>query len=274
MSSEQTIERLVATATEEFRRYGYNGTDVNRIARRSGMAPTTFYRVFKDKLDVFIAVYQDWVEREKSMLRVLMTLNAPDADLVSTCIGHHRDHLPFRRSLRQLAYEEVRVRHARAQTRLETINDIRVWRGQPEGDDAQTASDLIQFERLADALAEGEFADMGLDEGQALGAELAAILRAVSTTTANLERSRPVARLARCVVVLNIGARRPARLGDRRFCSEQTGGVLPAMLESAPTDPQSRHPRRTRPRTGVGKFLGALQAVPVETLRPPRWSRR
>ena len=139
------------------------------------MALTTFYRVFKDKLDVFIAVYQDWVAREKSMLRVLMTLNAPDADLVSTCVGHHRDHLPFRRSLRQLAYEDARVRQARAQTRLETIQDIRAWRGEPAGDDAETASDLIQFERLADALAEGEFADMGLDEGQARR-ELAAIL--------------------------------------------------------------------------------------------------
>jgi len=176
VSSEQTIEKLIATATQEFGRYGYNGTDVNRIARRSGMAPTTFYRCFKDKLDIFLAVYQRWVAREKLLMRVLMTLQAPDDELVETCVSHHRDHLQFRRSLRQLTCQEPRVRHARALTRLEAIAEIRVWRGEQVADDARMALDLIQFERLADALAEGEFTDMGLDEAEAR-ADLAMALR-------------------------------------------------------------------------------------------------
>jgi AcrR family transcriptional regulator len=41
LSNDQAIEKLIATAKQEFGRYGYNWTDVNRIARRSGMAPTT-----------------------------------------------------------------------------------------------------------------------------------------------------------------------------------------------------------------------------------------
>jgi AcrR family transcriptional regulator len=176
VSSEPTIEKLIATATQEFGRYGYNGTDVNRIARRSGMAPTTFYRCFKDKLDIFLAVYQRWVAREKLLMRVLMTLQAPDDELVDTCVRHHGGHLEFRRSLRMLTFQEARVRHARAVTRLEAIEDIRVWRGERVADDARMALDLIQLERLADALAEGEMADMGLDEAQAR-ADLAAVLR-------------------------------------------------------------------------------------------------
>lgn len=176
MSNEQTIEKLIATATQEFGRYGYDGTDVNRISRRSGMAPTTFYRCFKDKLDIFLAVYQRWVAREKLLMRVLMTLQAPDDELVETCVSHHRDHLQFRRSLRLLTCQEPRVRRARALSRLEAITEIRVWRGERVADDARMALDLIQLERLADALAEGEMADMGLGETQAR-ADLAGVLR-------------------------------------------------------------------------------------------------
>jgi AcrR family transcriptional regulator len=175
VNTEQTIEKLIATATEEFRGHGYNGTDVNRIARRSGMAPTTFYRCFKDKLDIFLAVFERWVAREKLLMRVLLTLKADDDELVETCVGHHRDHIKFRRSLRQLSYDEPRMRRARAQMRLETIAEIREWRGEANADDERIALDLIQLERLADALAEGEFAEMGLDESQ-VRAELAEVL--------------------------------------------------------------------------------------------------
>lgn len=176
MNSEQTIERLMATAAEEFRRYGYGGTDVNRIARRSGMAPTTFYRCFKDKLEIFIAVFKDWAARERLLMRVLLTQPAPDGELVDTCIDHHREHQPFRRSLRQLAYEEPRMRRAIAADRLETMSDIRLWLGQPLADDSRMACDLLHLERLADALAEAELAEMGLPEDQARR-DLAALLR-------------------------------------------------------------------------------------------------
>lgn len=192
MSVEQTVERLVATATEEFRRHGYGGTDVNRIARRSGMAPTTFYRCFKDKLDIFLAVYQRWIAREKLLMRVLMTLQASDDELVETCVGHHRDHLPFRRSLRQLTYDEPRVRQVRAATRLEAIAEIRAWRGERVAGDGQMALDLIQIERLADALAEGEFADMGLNEAEAR-AELARLLGRLRPARKTAAEAAPMA---------------------------------------------------------------------------------
>jgi AcrR family transcriptional regulator len=195
VGADQTIEKLIATATEEFSRYSYNGTDVSRIARRTGMAPTTFYRCFKDKLDIFLAVHQRWVAREKQLMRVLMTLHATDAELVETCVGHHRDHLQFRRSLRQLSYDEPRVRQARARSRLEAIAEIRAWRGEPLASDARLALNLIELERLADALAEGELTDMGISESEAR-AELAAVLgrfRPPQTQTA--EPATPAPRL-------------------------------------------------------------------------------
>jgi AcrR family transcriptional regulator len=53
-----TRERLVQAAAAEFREQGFAGTDTNRIARRAGFAPQTFYRWFTDKTEIFIAVYR------------------------------------------------------------------------------------------------------------------------------------------------------------------------------------------------------------------------
>ena len=72
MTRDESLEALMTTARSEFLRYGFDGTDVNRIARRSGVAPTTFYRWFKDKTDVFIAVYRRWEARELQSMRRLM----------------------------------------------------------------------------------------------------------------------------------------------------------------------------------------------------------
>ena len=58
-----TPERLIAAAAAEFREAGFAGTDSNRIARRAGFAPQTFYRWFKDKTEIFIAVYRGKLQR-------------------------------------------------------------------------------------------------------------------------------------------------------------------------------------------------------------------
>jgi AcrR family transcriptional regulator len=43
-----TSNDLIAAAAAEFNEFGFSGTDTNRIARRAGYAPQTFYRWFKD----------------------------------------------------------------------------------------------------------------------------------------------------------------------------------------------------------------------------------
>ena len=43
----------------EFIESGYAGTDTNRIARRAGFAPQTFYRWFADKTAILRAVSHD-----------------------------------------------------------------------------------------------------------------------------------------------------------------------------------------------------------------------
>ena len=171
-----TAEKLVRAAAQEFNRHGYLGTDTNRIARRAGFAPQTFYRWFRDKTSIFIMVYEQWQQEEASMLQGLLANDASDARLVDAVVSHHKSYREFRRSLRQLAVEDREVRTARARGRLNQIGQIRTWNPEQPDSTAQLAVALLQFERLADALAEGEFHDMGLDERTAK-AMLASLIR-------------------------------------------------------------------------------------------------
>ena len=163
-ASPTTQEKLVAAAMAEFNDHGYSGTDTNRIARRAGFAPQTFYRWFKDKTEVFIAAYRAWEDEEIKALGALFAGDARAEALTDTAIAHHRRHLVFRRSLRQLSFENPDIRAARAAARMRQIQQIRAWVDAPAVTDEQLAVILFQFERLADAVSEAEFADMGLSD--------------------------------------------------------------------------------------------------------------
>jgi AcrR family transcriptional regulator len=157
-----TGAQLVAAAIREFSEHGFHGTDSNKIARRAGFSPQTFYRWFKDKSDIFIAAYQSWQEEEKSTLDTLIAAGAPTARSVDAIIKHHRDHLLFRRSLRQISLEDANVRQARAESRLRQTQRILDWKGLPAGKRNAVFITLLQLERLADAAAEGELEDAGI----------------------------------------------------------------------------------------------------------------
>src|SRR5882757_7769152 len=97
-----TTERLVEAALAEFNARGYGGTDTNKIARRAGFAPQTFYRWFNDKVEIFIQVYDLWQREEFAKVGILLAKNAGDARMARAVVSHHKAYLLFRRSLRQL----------------------------------------------------------------------------------------------------------------------------------------------------------------------------
>jgi AcrR family transcriptional regulator len=162
-----TGDLLIQAAEHEFRDHGFAGTDSNKIARRAGYAPQTFYRWFSDKTAVFLAVYRRWEDEERRILGDLVRRGAGDAELVEATVTHHRDHLRFRRSLRLLSLEVEAVRRARADSRLRQISRIEKAGAAPGLSLEAAAVRLLQIERLADALAEGELADMGVGEAEA-----------------------------------------------------------------------------------------------------------
>ncbi len=164
MTRDQSFEALMATARAEFLRYGFDGTDVNRIARRSGMAPNSFYRLFKDKSDIFVAVYRRWEVEEQDAMRRLMARSGSLATLVEACIDHHRGHSVLRRSLHRLGHEDAKVRQALAVSRLERLAGLKRLMGEPYANDADLAVDLLVFEGLAMMLAEADLGEMGLDD--------------------------------------------------------------------------------------------------------------
>ena len=173
-----TSARLVAAAAKEFNQHGFAGTDSNKIARRAGFAPQTFYRWFADKTAIFLAVYRAWEDEEERVIGGLLAERAPMAKLVDAILAHHRDWRLFRRSLRQLALENDSVRKARAEAHRRHVEQTRRWAGSGARPAPEIAALVLQMERLCDAVAEGELAELGVDEATAREAVIA-LLRQV-----------------------------------------------------------------------------------------------
>lgn len=157
-----TQEKLARAAAVEFRVRGFGGTDTNRIARRAGFAPQTLYRWFTDKIDIFLFVYRAWEEEEAKAIGELLERRAKVEEMADAVVAHHRAYLLFRRSLRQLSVENPLVRKARAESRLRQLARMEQWSGRRAKSRDQLAPLLLQIERLSDAIAEGEFDDLGI----------------------------------------------------------------------------------------------------------------
>ena len=121
------------------------------------------------------------------MLQRLLAKDASDARLVQAVVTHHRRFRIFRRSLRQLSIEDDVVRKARADSRLQQIAQIRTWNpAQPDSTPALAVT-LFKMERLADALAEREFDDMGVDH-KAGETELASLIHGLRSSRRTADR--------------------------------------------------------------------------------------
>lgn len=169
--SAATQARLLESAEAEFNARGFEGTDTNRIAKRAGYAPQTFYRHFSDKTDVFLHVYERWWKSEVSSLeRAARFRKAPPSGVAAAriALAFHTKWRGFRRSLRHLAIVDPLVRAARTAARREQIARMRGIEGNRPRSDADFVAALLTAERLCDAVADGELDDLGLSKTAAL----------------------------------------------------------------------------------------------------------
>lgn len=167
---EDTRRRLVAAAAEVFNREGYEGTDSNRLARAAGYAPGTFYKHFRDKREIFLAVYAEWVDREWEDVSAALDLTGGAAvratRIVDLLLAHHRRWSGLRASLRMLTAADPEVREFyRGQRRRQfaLLQRLRAAAGDPPSPREQDALLLFTLERTADAMAEDEAEALGLD---------------------------------------------------------------------------------------------------------------
>lgn len=163
-SPEQTRARIVMAAAEEFQTHGYFGTDSNVIARAAGYAPGTFYKHFVDKRAVFLAVYVDWVTAQWAEIAKLLRDDLPGpslaAQIADLVLAHHKTWRVFRSSLKALIATDAEVRkyhRAWRRRQLRLLGEVLGRPSQPED-----ALGVLVIEHIADALADGEAAAIGV----------------------------------------------------------------------------------------------------------------
>ena len=171
-----TFAQLLAAAEREFNAHGFDGTDTNRIARAAGYAPQTFYRHFVDKRAAFLAVYDRWWKGESAALERPAQERPADVDAAArVALAFHTKWRGFRRALRHLAIVDAKVRSARTKARRAQIARIREFTGDDARSDQDLIAALLKAERLTDAAAEGELADLGVSPAAAKTLVAAAI---------------------------------------------------------------------------------------------------
>lgn len=151
---------LIGAARIAFEEVGFDGTHSNDIARRAGYSPQTFYRHFGDKVEIFLAVYEQWVESEANAVDIADGVRS----MADSLIQHHIAHRVFRRSLRTLTVTDPRVGKVRAA--------IRIWQADAlarrhprfsQLSNAKRLAVLLQLERHCDAIADGEWTALAVD---------------------------------------------------------------------------------------------------------------
>jgi AcrR family transcriptional regulator len=164
--TDATREALLDAARQAFNEDGFFGTDSNKIARAAGFAPQTFYRHFSDKTEIFLAVYESWWTAEVDALGGVKREGPSSAvEAARIALLFHRRWRVFRRSLRHLAIVDPRVRAARAKAREAQIARAKAI-ARISRSDAEWIAILLSAERLCDAAADDELADLGIKKAE------------------------------------------------------------------------------------------------------------
>ncbi|MDH5828298.1 TetR/AcrR family transcriptional regulator [Sphingobacterium faecium] len=70
MEADKIIESIKRSARELFRKYGYNKTSVNELAKRANIAKATFYKYFESKELILHAILMEYIqENVKDILK-------------------------------------------------------------------------------------------------------------------------------------------------------------------------------------------------------------
>jgi AcrR family transcriptional regulator len=170
-SPDQTRERLITAAADQFNRFGYRGTDSNTIAREAGYATGTFYKHFEDKREIFLAAYERWLAAQWEEISDHLSQMQNPAEtarlLVDVSIRFHTDWRGLRASLMELVFSDAEARkffRLQRRRQLDLIAELRTRFALPPRTREQDALHLYMTERVFDAIGQGEVQSLGLDK--------------------------------------------------------------------------------------------------------------
>jgi AcrR family transcriptional regulator len=178
-----TRDQLVAAAADEIERHGYFGTDTNRIARAAGFSPGTFYKHFPDKRAVFLAAHAAWVDAEWDSLDGLGGAAGRPEAIVDFVIDHHRRRRGLRASLRALVATDEVVRDFHRAERRRQLERMGAGADAPAERRAAAALLLLEVERIADGVADGELEALGVPFADARARLVARVAAYLATRT-------------------------------------------------------------------------------------------
>lgn len=79
-------ERVLTAARWCFLNFGYAKTSLEDIAKRANLSRTLLYRIFKNKEDIFTAVFTDWlIARHPAAQRAAIAPGSPCDRLLNVC---------------------------------------------------------------------------------------------------------------------------------------------------------------------------------------------
>lgn len=167
----QTRERIMKAAASQFNRLGFHGTDSNSIAKEAGYATGTFYKHFRDKREVFLAVYERWVAAEwkaiDDQLSTRQRAQQKAKRIVELSIEFHARWRGLRASLMELIFSDPEARmffREQRRRQLDHIAELRSRLRLPSRTREQDAIHLFMTERVYDAIGQCEIEALGVDQ--------------------------------------------------------------------------------------------------------------
>ncbi len=111
---QQTRDHLLAAAAEVFAERGFHGASLDEVAAVAGFTKGAVYSNFKNKEDLFLALFKANYDREMDALRATLTdSKAPPENRISDFVGLIRDQTRQSGSNFSLLYQEFWLYAAR-----------------------------------------------------------------------------------------------------------------------------------------------------------------
>ncbi len=137
----QTREHLLAAAAEVFAARGFHGATLDEVAAVAGFTKGAVYSNFKNKEDLFLALFKANYDREMDAIRgALADSEVPPEDRISEFVALIRDQTEQAGRNFNLLYQEFSLYAARNPAVREELNRI-------DDQGAQTLAGILEAER-------------------------------------------------------------------------------------------------------------------------------